>query len=94
MTRFILPALAVLLAWPATAAPQCADTHTANAIHREKFGQTRQSVGLDGAGHIITVWAGPSGSWAITVTKPDGTICLVGSGDHHTPLDEPAGEVM
>jgi hypothetical protein len=94
MKALMLTALAVVLAFPAAAAPQCAPTAVVTEAHRDRLKQTRQSIGLDGAGHIITLWAGPNGSWAITVTRPDGTSCLVGSGDHHTPLSEPAGEVM
>jgi hypothetical protein len=94
VTRSILTALAVLFALPAYAT-QCLPTQQAWELHKAKRGESRQSVGLDGNGHILTVWANErTGTWALTVTRPDGLTCLVTLGTHHTPLDEAAGEVM
>ena len=94
MTRATLTALAVLFAWPAAAAT-CLPTAQAYEYHKSKRQESRQSVGLDRAGNIVTHWASDrTGSWAITITKPNGETCLAATGTHHTTLDEAAGEVM
>lgn len=47
----------------------------------EKFGETRQSVGLGANNSLVEVYASKkSGSWTITVTSAQGITCLVASG--------------
>lgn len=53
------------------------------------YGETRQSVGLGANNAVIEVFASAeTGSWTITVTKPDGTTCLVASGRSFENLSE------
>lgn len=55
----------------------------------EKFGETRQSIGLGQNGHVVEVFASSTtGSWTITVTLPNGTTCLVASGDAYEPMTD------
>lgn len=90
----IVTALAVCFAVPA-AASQCLPTVQAHEYHKSKRQESRQSVGLDRAGNIVTHWASDrTGTWAITITKPNGETCLAATGTHHTALDEAAGEAM
>ena len=92
MKALMLTALAVLLAWPATA-QQCAPYgDMANIIARE--GQARRGMGLDAGEQLPTLWTAPDGAWTLTITKPDGTTCVVGTGTAYSPLSDPAGEVM
>jgi hypothetical protein len=53
------------------------------------YGETRQSIGLGAQGAIVEVFASmETGSWTITVTMPNGTTCLVASGQSFEQLAE------
>ncbi len=53
------------------------------------YGETRQSLGLGKNNDLVEVFASPdSGSWTITVTKPNGMMCLVASGQAFETLAE------
>lgn len=55
----------------------------------EKFGETRQSIGLGANNAVVEVFASvDTGSWTITVTMPDGMTCLVASGQSFETLAE------
>ncbi len=46
-----------------------------------RFGETRRGIGLGTRNTIVEVFASEaSGSWTVTVTMPDGRMCLVASG--------------
>lgn len=45
------------------------------------YGETRQSIGLAPNSGVIEIFASDqTGTWTITVTTPNGTTCLVASG--------------
>ncbi len=45
------------------------------------FGETRRGIGLGRGDKVVEVFASDAtGSWTITVTMPDGRMCLVASG--------------
>ncbi len=47
----------------------------------DKYGETRQSIGLGANNAVIEVFASTeSGSWTITATTPNGLTCLVAAG--------------
>lgn len=55
----------------------------------EGYGETRQSVGLGRDNALVEVFASDqSGSWTITITMPNGTTCLVASGQSFETLAE------
>ena len=55
-----------------------------------KYGESRQSIGMAPKGRVIEVFASlETGTWTITVTMPNGTMCLVASGQSYEELDEP-----
>jgi len=55
----------------------------------DKYGETRQSVGLGTNNAVVEVFASTdSGSWTITVTMPNGLTCLVASGQSFEALAE------
>lgn len=55
----------------------------------EKFGETRQSIGVAANNSVVEVYAShDSGSWTITVTLPNGMTCLVASGQAFETLAE------
>ena len=55
----------------------------------EKYGETRQSMGLGSNNAVMEVFASlESGSWTITVTTAQGLTCLVASGQAFEELAE------
>ena len=55
----------------------------------DKYGETRQSMGLGANNAVVEVFASlESGSWTITVTSPAGITCLVASGQAFEELAE------
>jgi len=56
----------------------------------EKYGESRQSIGIAGQGRVVEVFASlETGTWTITVTMPNGVTCLVASGQSFEHLNEP-----
>jgi hypothetical protein len=55
----------------------------------ERYGETRQSIGLGANNAVIEVFASTdTGTWTITVTTPEGLTCLVASGQSFEALAE------
>lgn len=55
----------------------------------DTFGESRQSMGLGGQGHVVETFASTeTGTWTITVTLPSGLTCLVASGQAYEVLAE------
>lgn len=47
----------------------------------QKYGETRRSIGLDAGNQVVEMFAADAtGTWTITVTKPNGRTCLIASG--------------
>ncbi|MEE4121091.1 MAG: hypothetical protein V2I65_18995 [Paracoccaceae bacterium] len=61
----------------------------------EGYGESRQSIGLRSDNAVMEVFASEdTGTWTITVTMPNGLMCLVATGRAFETLDEalePAG---
>lgn len=80
-----LTALALtLLALPAAAAgPSCGARDAILDRLASQFGETRRGVGLGTQNRVVEVFASEAtGTWTITVTLPDGRMCLVASGQN------------
>jgi len=74
-------ALAVLLPFTAQAAPQCGPRAAILSHLAERYGETRQTIGLAANGAVLETFANRSaGTWTLTATGPDGFTCLVASG--------------
>lgn len=55
----------------------------------QKFGETRQSIGLGAQGSVIEVFASnETGSWTIIATMPNGISCLVAAGQSFETMAE------
>ena len=55
----------------------------------DRYGETRQSIGLGANDAVVEVFAShESGTWTITVTTAAGLTCLVASGQAYEPLAE------
>lgn len=53
------------------------------------FGETRQSMGLGANNSVVEVFASlESGTWSITLTSPNGLMCLVATGQAFEALAE------
>ncbi|WP_282076841.1 hypothetical protein [Epibacterium ulvae] len=57
----------------------------------EKYGESRQSIGIGQQGVVMETFASSdTGTWTITVTTPTGLTCLVASGQSYEKLAEVA----
>ncbi|HID68452.1 MAG TPA: hypothetical protein EYP31_09415, partial [Roseibacterium sp.] len=55
----------------------------------DKYGETRQSIGLGANNAVVEVFASTdTGSWTITVTTANGLTCLVASGQSFEAIAE------
>ena len=57
---------------------------------KEKYDEKRTAFGLSSDGHLVEVFAAPSGTWTMLVTYPGGPTCLVTSGVGWQQIDHPA----
>lgn len=81
--------LIIMAATHAEAQNNCATRDTVVTRLAERFGETRQAIGLAQQGAVVEMFASEaSGSWTITVTMPNGTTCLVASGQAYEELAE------
>lgn len=97
MKRLAILLPAALFALPAPAqdaprpAPRCAPATDMRSTLLEAFGEERRFVGLIESKGVLELYSGPD-SWSLTLTRPDGTACLVAAGYAHflIPPGEPA----
>ena len=55
----------------------------------DKYGETRQSIGLGANNAVVEVFASTdTGTWTITVTTANGLTCLVASGQSFETIAE------
>lgn len=65
----------------AFSAPQCDTREVVTALLADRYGETRRAVGLAGDAAVMELFASEAtGTWSITVTLPDGEMCLMASG--------------
>ena len=71
----------MLLTLPAHAGQSCGARNEVIERLGVKYGETRRGLGLGAKNRVVEVFASEdTGSWTITVTLPDGRMCLVASG--------------
>jgi len=67
----------------------CGDREKVINSLSEKYGETRQSIGLARNNSIMEVYASDeTGTWTILVTLPDGRSCLIAAGNSFENLNE------
>ncbi|MGR3503050.1 hypothetical protein [Pseudaestuariivita sp.] len=93
MRIFTLILAAGLVIGAATASAQtranCAPREAVVERLADRYGETRQSIGLGSNNAVIEVFASDeTGTWTITVTSPNGIACLVASGQAYETLAE------
>ena len=65
------------------------------ALLADRYGETRRALGLAGEAAVMELYASDTtGTWTITMTLPDGRMCLMASGDDYEAVTEkrPAGD--
>jgi hypothetical protein len=73
----------------AHAAPQCGPRAAVMAHLAERYGETRQAIGMAANAMVMEVFASAeSQSWTITITTAEGQTCLVASGEGYETLTE------
>jgi hypothetical protein len=84
--------LAGVVLWGAQAAQgapaQCGPRGQVAATLAERYGETRRAIGLAANNTVMEVYASDEGSWTITVTMPDGTMCLLAAGQNYEGMAE------
>lgn len=71
----------------------CADHAQVVARLAERYGESRQSIGLGSDNAVVEVFASlDTGSWTITVTRPGGLTCLVAAGEAYQYVNEPLAQ--
>lgn len=79
----------VLAADIARGQTQCAARDRVLVFLAERYGETRHVVGIAGEGAVMELFAADdTGTWTITVTLPDGQMCLVASGSDYESVTE------
>lgn len=79
----------ILAAQAAFAQSNCAAR--AQVVERlaARYGESRQSIGLGSDDSLVEVFASQAtGTWTITVTRPNGVTCLIASGQSFETLAE------
>lgn len=73
----------------AFAAPNCANRAIVLNELAAKYRETRRAVGIAANSTMMEMFAATdTGTWTLTVTTPDGTTCLVASGEGFEVVDE------
>ena len=73
----------------AKAATQCDARDRVMALLADRYGETRRGIGTAGEGAVMELFAAEeTGTWTITVTLPDGQMCLVASGARFEAVTE------
>jgi hypothetical protein len=73
----------------AFSAPQCGGRDQVTALLSERYGEIRRAVGLVGETAVMEIFASDTtGTWTITVTMPDGQMCLMASGVGYEAVNE------
>lgn len=79
----------LLAAQAAQAANQCGKRDVVVTQLTEKYGETRRGMGVANNNAVMEMFASDtSGSWTITVTTPNGMMCLVASGQGYEAMAE------
>lgn len=78
---FAAALVAAFFVVPAVARSVCGDrAHLVDQLHR-RFKETPAALGMIDDGRVLELLTSAVGSWTILVTAPNGTTCLVASGE-------------
>ena len=87
--KMTIPVAAVLACIATGAAANCAPRDVVVERLADRYGESRQSMGLGSNNAVVEVFASEeTGTWTITVTSVNGLTCMVASGQSFEELDE------
>jgi hypothetical protein len=70
-------------------APQCDTRAAVTALLADRYNETRRAVGIAGQSAVMELFASDAtGTWSITMTLPDGRMCLMASGSNYEAMIE------
>ena len=70
-------------------APQCDTRDRVIALLADRYGETRRAIGIAGQSAVMELYAAEAtGTWSITLTLPDGRMCLMASGANYETVTE------
>jgi hypothetical protein len=73
----------------AHSAPQCDTRDRVSALLAERYGETRRALGIAGEAAVMELFAADAtGTWSITMTLPNGQMCLMASGSGYEAVTE------
>ena len=73
----------------AHSAPQCDARDRVTALLADRYGETRRAIGIAGQSAVMELYAAETtGTWSITLTLPDGSMCLMASGANYETVTE------
>lgn len=79
----------ILATQHAFAGTNCAARSVVLAELAGRYNETRRAMGIAGNNVLMEMFGSTdTGTWTITVTTPDGTTCLMASGDGYETLTE------
>lgn len=71
-------------------AADCAPRAQVLGVLAERFQETRRGLGLAGPQQVVELFTSArSGSWTLTVTLPDGRMCLIAAGQAWETVPDP-----
>ena len=69
--------------------PQCDSRAVVTALLADRYGETRRAMGVAGQSAVMELFAAnATGTWTITMTLPNGQMCLMASGTGFEALTE------
>ncbi|MCB6178518.1 hypothetical protein LHP98_10280 [Rhodobacter sp. Har01] len=68
---------------------QCGPREAMVAQLAERYGETQQALGLASAAVMELFASAETGTWTLTLTSPDGTMCLMAAGQAFQASDAP-----
>lgn len=85
----------LLMTTAATAQQRCADRQIVLERLQGKYTETRRMMGMTPSNSIVEMHASTkTGSWTITVTHPNGQMCMVAAGMAYETIAEPEGDAL
>jgi hypothetical protein len=82
----------LLLAAPAAAqAVNCAPRAKVAPLLGAQYNEAPHAMGLSREGLVMELWAAPSGTWTVTMTRADGLLCILASGVGYEAVKVVAG---
>jgi hypothetical protein len=68
----------------AHSAPQCDTREAVMTLLADRYNETRRAIGIAGEAAVMELFAADAtGTWSITMTLPDGRMCLMASGSNY-----------